>query len=71
MSTTLSGSCRPLYPVHAVHFLRATGIGGQHRPDKHGGEVTLDNLIQMWHAISYIEPGGSDATGKVVHAQDQ
>jgi hypothetical protein len=33
-----------------------------------GGEVTLDNPIQVWHAISNIEPGGSDATGKVVHA---
>jgi hypothetical protein len=25
----------------------------------------------VWQAISNIEPGGSDATGKVVHAQDQ
>ena len=46
-------------------------MGGQHRPDKNGGEVTLDNLTQVWQAISNIEPGGSDATGKVVHAQDQ
>jgi len=40
---------------------------GRHGPESVRGEVTLDNPIQVWHAISGIIPGGSDVTGKVVH----
>src|SRR5450759_196102 len=78
MSTSESGGCRPPNPEHAVHFFAKTGIvvgmdrnSGRHGPESVRGEVTLDNPIQVWHAISGIIPGGSDVTGKVVHAEDR
>src|SRR5450830_1865080 len=74
MSTSESGGCRPPNPEHAVHFFAKTGIvvgmdrnSGRHGPESVRGEVTLDNPIQVWHAISGIIPGGSDVTGKVGH----
>ena len=44
---------------------------GRHGPESIRGEVTLDNPTQVWHAHPGIIPGGSDVTGKVVHAEDQ
>src|SRR5271157_924775 len=41
------------------------------RPRKYRGEETLDNLSLLWQAIPTNEAGGSDATGKIVHAKDQ
>lgn len=36
-----------------------------------GGEVALDNLLEMWQATPGIISGGSDVTGKVIRAKDQ
>ena len=48
-----------------------SGIGGRHGAESSYGGVTLDNLLEMWQATPGIIPGGSDVTGKVVHAKDQ
>jgi len=48
-----------------------TGIYGQHRAESLGGEVALDNLLEMWQATPGIIPGGRDVPGKVIRAKDQ
>jgi hypothetical protein len=62
MSSTDSDACRPLLGKDRNH---------QSAASENGGEVTLDNLTQMWQAISIHEPGGSNVTRKVVYAEDQ
>lgn len=57
--------------MHAVHFLWVSGIDGRHGAESFGGEVTLDNPIELWQSTLGIIPGGSDVTGKVIHAKDQ
>jgi hypothetical protein len=56
--------------MYAVHFFGMSGIDGQHKAESLGGEVALDNLLEMWQATPGIIPGGSDVTGKVIRAKD-
>jgi len=48
-----------------------SGIDGWHGAESLRGEVTLDNLLEMWQSIPGINPGGSDVTRKVIRAKDQ
>jgi len=48
-----------------------SGIDGRHGAESPGGEVTLDNLLEMWQSTPGITPEGSDVTGKVILAKDQ
>jgi hypothetical protein len=48
-----------------------SGIDGWHGAESLGGEVTLDNPIELWQSTPGIIPGGSDVTGKVIHTKDQ
>jgi hypothetical protein len=57
--------------VHAFHFLGMSGIDGQHGAESRGCEVALDNLLEMWQAKPVTIPGGSNVTGKAIHAKDQ
>jgi hypothetical protein len=64
MPSSESGACRPLF--------WADRNGGRHGSESVRGEVTLDNPIQMWQAISIMisRDRGSNDTRKVIHAKD-